>query len=226
MDRNKINEYFLNLINDIIKNESEWSSEALLCKAGYMYEKSETLIDTELSVTSNFNVSIKYGASKLVIISNDNDEYSDKYVAKIPFDYADMDYCNEEFKTYNSLLEDYEDFKDYFAECWLAGVVDVKNVDGFLNHIPVYIMQRADSNENEVENSSYNFWINDGGKPDCYDPEGNEEVINCFKNYYGKELGEAIEEVIDMLEVTDLHSGNVGFIEGRPVLIDYSGYWG
>ena len=87
-------------------------------------------------------------------------------------------------------------------------------------------MQRADSNENEVENSSYNFWINDGGKPDCYDPEGNEEVINCFKNYYGKELGEAIEDVINMLEVSDLHSGNVGFIEGRPVLIDYSSYWG
>lgn len=226
MDRSKINEYFLNLINDIIKNESEWSSEALLCKAGYIYEKSETLMETEFSVTSNFNVSIKYGASKLVIISNNNDEYSERYVVKIPFDYAVMDYCNEELKTYNSVLDDYENFKEYFAECWFAGLVDVKDNDGFLNHVPVYIMRRADVDENEVENSSYDFWINDGGKPDCYDPEGNEEVINCFKNYYGKELGEAIEEVINELGIGDLHTANIGFNDDKPVLIDYSSYWG
>ena len=226
MDRNKINDYFLNLINGIIKNESEWSSEALLCKAGYMYEESETLMETEFSVISNFNVDIKYGASKLVIISNNKDEYSERYVVKIPFDYAVMDYCNEELKTYNSVLDDYENFKEYFAECWLAGVVDVEDSDGFLNHIPVYIMRRADVDENEVENSSYDFWINDGGKPDCYDPEGNEEVINCFKNYYGKELGEAIEEVINELGIGDLHTANIGFNDDKPVLIDYSSYWG
>lgn len=224
MDREKINKYFLNLINGIIENKSEWSREALLCRVGYEYEESDALLEAD--VTSEFNINIRHGASKLVIISNDNHEYSERYVAKIPFNFAVMDYCKEELKTYNSVLEDYESFKEYFAECWCAGLVDIKDNDGFLNHIPVYIMRRADVDENEVESSSYDFWINDGGEPDCYDPEDNEEVINCFKNHYGKELGEAIEEIIDMLEVTDLHSSNVGFIDGNPVLIDYSGYWG
>lgn len=226
MDREKINEYFLNLINGIIENESEWSCEALLCKSGCQYEESDTLMETEFGVTSKFNVDIKYGASKLVIISNDNDEYSKRYVVKIPFDYVSMNYCEEELKTYNSVLDDYENFKKYFAECWFAGLVDVKDSDGILNYVPIYIMQRADIDENEVEQSSYNFWLSDGGKPDCYCPEGNEKVINCFKNHYGKALGEAIEEVIDMLDVTDLHAGNIGFTEDGPVLIDYSGYWG
>ena len=227
MDREKINKYFLNLIDDIIENESEWSSEALLCESGLQYQTNDYfLAEVEFEICYEFNIKIEYGASKLVMIFDYDDEYSNEYVVKIPFGYTTMDYCEEEVKTYNSVLYEFEDFKDYFAECWRAGTVEVKDRDGFLNHIPVYIMRRADVNKNKVSSSSYEFWINDGGKPEYYNPEEDEEIINCFKNYYGKSLGEDIEEVIDTLEINDLHDGNVGFIEDRPILIDYSGFWG
>lgn len=226
MDREKVNEYFLNLINDIIKNKSEWRY-ALLCEAGYQYEGNDSLIEVEDEVTCEFNVDIKFGASKLVIISNSSNEISEKYVAKIPFGYITMNYCEEELKTYNSVLNNYKDYSQYFAECWYAGNVSVEDADNIECHVPVYIMKRADADEDKVEKSSYDFWLSDGGKPECYcveEPE--EEIVNCFKNCYGKQVGDMIEEVINELDITDLHSANIGFVEGYPVLIDYSGFWG
>ena len=43
---------------------------------------------------------------------------------------------------------------------------------------------------------------------------------------YGKKFMRSLEDWIKEYEINDLHTGNIGMLNGRPVLLDYAGYRG
>jgi len=51
------------------------------------------------------------------------------------------------------------------------------------------------------------------------------EIAATFLEYYGKEMYEALTQFCEDYEINDLHSGNIGSVDGRPVIIDYGGYF-
>lgn len=43
---------------------------------------------------------------------------------------------------------------------------------------------------------------------------------------YGKKFMRSLEDWISQYEINDLHMGNIGMLNGVPVLLDYAGYRG
>lgn len=229
MDRQKINNYFLEIVKNIIKNEKVYANSFLSedCSDYENYICSTLDEEEEAKVEDEFNISVFHGASKLVIISEGDNEIAKNYVVKIPFGYEEYNYCEVEVDMYRRIVENYKDFSMYFAECWKADEVNIIDDDGFNNWIPIYIMRRADADTRRVENDSFHYFLALGGSYDCYCPEDDEETFNCFGNQYGKKVVEQLVDICDDLTIGDLHIGNVGFVEGKfPIFIDYSGYYG
>ena len=176
------------------------------------------------------------GASKLVLIPLEGD-----YVYKIPLSYS------EEGVLFEELNEDgYHDFceveVDRCLEIKHAGFGDFiakeEYVD-FINGLSIYKMEKAvpfDETRKYLSNSS-------AGLSNNYD--------SIYKRLNSSSYSESVANVISipiewmnilverqgLLRTTDffnyliengwdddLHSGNIGFINNNPVLIDYSGY--
>ena len=158
-------------------------------------------------VANSMGVRIFNGASKWVYGNEDID-----YVAKIPF-CGLKDYCDIEVGKYNEISFRYPTYSHYFAECWKAGTITIGEVE-----LPLYIMERADIDENKVYEMSDNYRTENGGS-DTYDL-----VLDCLAFVYGNEIFD-IMDIIKEMHINDLHSGNVGFKNDMPVFIDYSGYY-
>ena len=176
------------------------------------------------------------GASKLVLIPLEGD-----YVYKIPLSYSEEGILFEELNEYG-----YHDFceveVDRCLEIKHAGFGDFiakeEYVD-FINGLSIYKMEKAvpfDEIRKYLSNSSV-------GLSNNYDP--------IYKRLNSSSYSESVANVTSipiewmnilverqgLLRTTDffnyliengwdddLHSGNIGFINNNPVLIDYSGY--
>lgn len=44
-------------------------------------------------------------------------------------------------------------------------------------------------------------------------------------NYFGDKIFSRLLEFLSTSDINDLHSGNVGYLNGAPVLVDYSGFY-
>lgn len=220
MDREAINEYFLNLIKEIIDKYPHFST-GLLVDSAEVFDN--CTFNERLEIHQEQDIEITFGASKIVFISERDDEYSKEYIVKIPINFDNTNYCLIEQNYYKEIKKEIPNFLKYFAECWYGGSVNIIDEDGFNVEVPFYIMARADINEEVVSTTSYNYWINNGGRPDTYD--GEEEAFNCLKEFYGEENIEELMEFLEEMDIGDIHNGNIGFVKGNPILIDYSGYW-
>lgn len=171
-------------------------------------------------------ITIEHGLTKMVIISKENNESSKKFVAKIPFSYYKNNYYESESDFY-SIID--ENVKDCFAASYNVG-------ESF------YLMERADilSEEELVEYSidrkyspcnysltgiDYDFFSNN---PELkVEEEEDPEFLaidRLFLDYLGLEKYHSLCSFCINNRISDLHSGNIGFIFDRPVLIDYSTY--
>ena len=184
------------------------------------------------------NMSFKYfsGATKLVILFPGAD-----YVIKIPFNgqytYNDedelmywefengsygccWDYCLGEVEKYEEAV--IEGFECFFAKTELIG-----HVHGH----PIYIQERAviyddiartkeDANSYERRKSARAFCDDNGYS--CF----NGLWIADLQDYCGSQHDELFHNFMDYVTsyISDLHMGNVGYIDGKPVLVDYSGF--
>ena len=198
--------------------------------------------DLLYSLDGNFyKYDYNHGATKLVIIPKKED-----FVIKIPYtgsyeyysgyysnsiyrqgreDYWEFvagensfrpwDYCANEIIRYDKALEN--GFAKYFAKTELLG---------FIHNYPIYIQEKC------VTLSSDRHFHR-------YSKEENLKTSNCYKNYYNisidwltdfrlkygeEELINFINFIQDMRWDDDLRSENIGYINGKPVLIDYSGF--
>ena len=178
---------------------------------------------------------IMTGATKCVIVFKDED-----FVIKIPFSGYD-DWEGQEYDSETGYFdEDYDPFFEfeYGDYCQLEEEIFDKALDegldfalartqfiGMAGDFPVYVQEKATSFWNGKSKHSREeiTLIKNQYKYDIerLDPEWILDFISC----YGKRTFEAFLQFTIDAHINDLHNGNVGYIYGQPVLLDYSGYW-
>ena len=185
-----------------------------------------------------------YGATKLALIPlNKNDDY----VIKIPYtgsyyyksgyytsnatyhpsetDYYDFiaaddetrpwDYCAGEAKRY--ILAEQEGLSKCFAKTELLG---------YVNNYPIYIQEKcvtfSDCKKNHLHSEEEKLKTSKC----CNNYYGiNRDWLTDFRLYYGEDiLLKFINFIQSMQWDDDLRTENIGYIQNRPVLIDYSGF--
>lgn len=172
--------------------------------------------DTILSYENSI-VRVSYGATKLVLMN----EYSN-WVFKIPFKNRKINYCQIEAEIYEDARR--ENLDKFFAPCYF-----LENYDG----ARIYVMQRAEVSYDKLYSDLFERLSSEGRTEkeasDIVDEaDSYSEFVNWLFPYYSEEPAE-FDKFIDFLNcasINDLHSGNIGYINDRVVLIDYSGYRG
>ena len=185
------------------------------------------------------------GASKVVLSFMDTD-----FVIKIPFngtvdsvyDEETDDYCYSEFVPFCGAGEYYEDnawdYCNLEVERFQAALdeeVDECFVEtiyiGSVNHYPIYaqeLVEMYDYSEHDFENSN---------KADELEKTSSlckSNKVQCFhtnwltdaRKYYGEDFLIKLLKFIDNYCISDLHSGNLGYICGRPMIVDYASFEG
>ena len=170
---------------------------------------------------------VTHGATKGVVVFDKGEE---EYVLKFPFLF-DKDYCKMEADNYD--LAEQEGLGEFFAKTLSIGLFAEPIGERFIkSHFPIYVMERADANEDEYDNYSFNYVkstasdLSDEEILNELDDDNLTNTMSCFKAFYGdvKEIFN-LERFILNTGINDLHEENTGFIYGRPVLIDYCGYF-
>lgn len=172
---------------------------------------------------------IASGMTKYVIIPDDLN-----WVIKLPIQVRPDQYRREEFLTKFSAY-DYCDLETRnFAYAEEKGVNVFFAESYFLSlykGIRIYIQRKAECDEQEFDDRLKKYashYVSETYNEDVF----NEVVSDYVLSMDGSESLEAIfgdvpTELYDLIEernVNDLHCGNYGFINEKPVIIDYSGY--
>lgn len=193
-----------------------------------------------LAITNNNNCysynDFPCGLTKGVMITEAN------FVIKFPFTNSACEqiknYCDREVDNYNNL--DAEGFGKFCAETIYIGDFSGE---------PAYIMEKCECDEEFVSSFSYKriqmqiyrealengteeeaveAAANDARIQDILWEYGEDEMtFEAMKNSWGEEEEDNITEFQNLCDeccINDLHAGNVGLLNGRMVLIDYSGY--
>lgn len=194
-------------------------------------------LNDEIKDAFDFN----YGASKFVLIPKNSDEY----VIKIPFNGYLEDTWNEE--TYSGYeftpfyCADNTDGWDYclsevkrYSQAEKEGLSTALAKTSLLCYIdsyPIYIQERcqvysqlfdySEKRHSKEENSKTLSLI----EADKFF-EINEDWLTDFRYYYGEEFFIKFMAFVDDNNWDDLRVDNIGYLNGRPVLIDYSSFGG
>lgn len=163
----------------------------------------------------------------------EEDDYEDRYEEKFfPWEgatyegsEAGWDYCSREAYVYDRAVM--EDIEGMFAGTFYATEA---------SHYPVYVSERAEGlYDNDTwskvlaDSPIYSSFLCEFLEKYDYDsynvPSAPTAFLGYMLYYFGEEKFLAFLEFADDYNINDLHSGNIGFIGDRPVLIDYSGFW-
>ena len=168
----------------------------------------------------------EFGATKLVIIPRNKD-----YVIKIPFQGAyygnefcnfinagldyEWDYCNVEVKRYDDIYSTC--FKDCFAETIFIG---------YVNDYPIYLQEKCipfnlsyhKTKEKIEKMDSFLHKIN------CWYDFNTDWCIDLLKYYGPKKFKEFLALIKKLKWDDDLTCDNVGYKNGHPIIIDFSGF--
>lgn len=181
------------------------------------------------------NYYIETGASKVVIADRDSD-----YVIKIPitgwynhrcnrfnyFKYADkwsnsgqsFDYCKEEEYLFNLIKEKRLNF--LFAET---------KTYKKLNNTTVYIQKKCVCEDgyddsNTISENSFDI-ATDLSNGYVTGDLTNLRWLASVVEYYGQNVLIDLLNLIEELDLDDLHSGNIGYtLDGNPIIFDYVGF--
>ena len=166
-----------------------------------------------------------FGATKLAIIPRNKD-----YVIKIPFQgcyegnfyhfigagsECEWDYCNVEVERYYDICS--TPFKDCFAETIFIG---------YINDYPIYLQEKCIPFNNSYNKTKekrkimdsfllrHNYW---------YDLNS-DWCIDLLKYYGPKKFKEFLALIKKLKWDDDLTYDNVGYKNGHPIIIDFSGF--
>lgn len=164
------------------------------------------VIDTE-----EVTVHIFHGATKAVFSIDEMDT-----VAKIGFQNFKVDHAAREAQIFQEACGAH--LEQFFVPCKKIGEI---------SNLEVFEMEFVDVGEELVTSD---MWRK------CSGSMSSEEIVDVidddcgfietlFPFYYSEEEMTQLYEFISKLEINDLHSGNIGYENGRIVIIDYSGYF-
>ena len=125
------------------------------------------------------------------------------------------DYCSAEAQIYQYAEE--EGVEQFFAKTEFLG---------YAQGWPVYIQERAvmyrdmDAPEHSSKHLSY---INRELLARAFSDLAASQVADLVAEY-NEEAFQRLDKFCEDYSVTDLHQGNIGYLHGKPVLVDYSSY--
>ena len=155
------------------------------------------------------------GATKLVLICKE----LSNWVIKLNFRDGKINFCDREVENYIKACD--AGLGEYFAATYKIGAVE---------GVKVYLQRKAC-----VDPDSIDDYFRDAVMVDFEDDEANEDDIEEAMDMLedGDRLvaifgnNSAVAELVDFIfenEIDDLHSCNFGFVNEKPVIIDFSGY--
>lgn len=164
-------------------------------------------------------LNVAYGETKAVLIYRDWD-----FVIKIPrYCRYDTDYCELEVNKYQSakdfgvekiLLE-----TRYFAT---AGTIDLYIQPRFsCSHADFNGYNKLNKKLHHLQKRPIVRRINET----MYDYTDETWIARALQ-LYGKKFFLQFEKWTNQERVGDLHNNNIGWLKGRPIILDYSGYYG
>ncbi len=161
------------------------------------------------------SIVLECGATKAVIIDEDYD-----YVLKIPFPKeSGLNYCQIELENYVSAKQD--NLEAYFAETFYLGEYEgaqcyaSKKAD--CDNIEERVSDEIRGSYSDMSDEEFGSYI---------DNSWTEEIVaEAMENCAGDDWGRLYDFLYDN-DINDLHYGNVGYIDGSLVYIDFSGYRG
>ena len=174
--------------------------------------------------------SCQYGATKLVIIMKDEDyvikipfhgESKDNYYVGAPTSEDFWDYCRGEAERYN---EAPDVIKKHLAKT--TWVYETSNGIRLYSQPKCLVAYKNHYNTKSQKPFAF-FWKWWKKKKRGYAlPVNHIDWLNLYIDCYGLDsLKSFFETVINEDWDDDLADRNIGFLDGRPVLIDYSSYW-
>lgn len=191
----------------------------------------------------DFKFTSSFGATKLVIEPKDAD-----YVIKIPFNgwidhYSDTNDDGEEceirefFEFTNACFHDTEFEWDYCKrEMFVMDQAITKNTEQYFANIiwigdiddhPIYIQEKAkiflyDQKQHQATKEAKEA-LKEKSREHHFEFFCGDWLVD-FYNAYGEEEYIRFMNFLRDTQVDDLYSANLGYICGRPVVVDYAGY--
>lgn len=194
----------------------------------YFTAKEEDFLISSINCEDELSFDWEDGASKLVIIPEDKD-----YVIKIPFNgnfYVDegyfnfsQNYCETEIDLYKRIADENPLFSQFF--------LPLTRVDEY-NEWDIYIQPKCQAYHNAAEKDKSKSY-----SKDSLNKVRNEKIL--YNSALPKDWLAAVTEIlkdvelvkefVDMLEeydiTQDLHMGNIGYCNGKPIILDYAGFY-
>lgn len=196
--------------------------------------------EIEHDFRNNTNFVLSNGCTKGVIMCHDWD-----FVLKVGFRDGDFDqdFCAIECRNYQRLVDSQQ---EYLTEMFAP----VERVGRWCG-IPIYAQSFCsvddEGTSEELKSHQYSNWVEEGCEgwerdPGLTDEEAEEDRFSYFEDYYyiGSDTFEDISDlfydshapsVIDDCEdylydhlISDIHTGNIGVLNGIRVIVDYSGF--
>ena len=208
---------YFNLIEELVTIFEELESYF-----DYPSEQNFLFFEDTFEVFKDMNkeVEIDSGCTKGVIIHKDLD-----YVIKLPFlANHEMDYCNYETIIYEEARQRGVDI--FFSPCYQIGEY---------RGVPIYIMKKAKVDGREFKKIGIDIYkkthrvSKDVSDKDLYREAfygyNNRRLVKYLFQYYYIDT-EGVAKLVDFLDekyINDIHAYNIGIIENKIVLIDYSG---
>lgn len=187
-----------------------------------------------LSISKDSPFEIKFGATKLVLISKNTDI---KKVIKLPFFHQEDGHKLNGAQNSLGLISDYcQTEVDIFQKAAYVGLDEVfletQKIGAYNKELNIYIQDKVDQigipdnymnrlSCSKEESSYLSYYSSNYGSVDL-----DTSFISILYDYYGKDFCDGIFSFILEENIYDLHDENYGFKDGRPVIFDYSGYNG
>lgn len=185
----------------------------------YQYYDVSGWIERHHNFLNAFECQVEYGATRVVVIP----EFSNWVLKFTYIEKYQLDYNAIELKKFQLACD--KELDKYFAAIYYLGS---------LYGMDVYIQEKVKIDEELTSDSFINYTIdNYYSDVDCEDEETYDQV--CCDSYeldneerIGAMLGAYdANELIDFCsyyDINDLHSGNWGYRDNEPVLVDYAGF--
>lgn len=130
---------------------------------------------------------------------------------------TEYDYCSAEVNIYKAAEE-------AGLEACFAKTERIGSINGY----PVYMQDKAEMLE-DVDISSHTREYIEKTVLHCRElnihTSINKGWFGDFIAYHGDEMAKRLIDFINKFHINDLHTGNIGYISGIPVLVDYSGFY-